>query len=64
MESRVQGQLVAGWTPNPGNGVYLGYDDELRRNGFNPLTGLRERGLIRSGRTLFVKLSYLLRRSL
>jgi hypothetical protein len=36
----------------------------MRRNGFHPLTGAPEPGLVRSGRTLFVKLSYLLRRSL
>jgi len=64
LDGRVHGQLVAGWTPSPGTAIYLGYDDEMRRNGFHPLTGAPEPGLVRSGRTLFVKLSYLLRRSL
>jgi hypothetical protein len=64
LQSRVHGQLLAGWTPNPGTAVYLGYDDELTRNGFNPITGALEPGLVRSGRTLFVKLTYLLRRPL
>jgi hypothetical protein len=64
LQSRIHGQVVAGWTPSPGTAIYLGYDDDVRRNGFNPLTGVPEPGLIRSGRTLFLKLSYLLRRPL
>ena len=60
LQSQVRGQVVAGWTPNPGTAVYLGYDDDLRRDGFNPLTGAPEPGLVRTGRTLFLKLSYLL----
>jgi hypothetical protein len=62
LQSQLRGQVVAGWTPNPGTAVYLGYDDDLKRNGSNPLTGAREPGLVRTGRTLFLKLSYLLRR--
>lgn len=62
LDSRVRGQVVAGWTPHPGTAVYLGYDDDLRRDGFNPQTGAREPGFVRAGRTFFVKLSYLLRR--
>ena len=64
LQSRINGQVVAGWTPNPGTAIYLGYDDDMRRNGFNPLTSAPEPGLIRSGRTLFLKFSYLLRRPL
>lgn len=64
LQSRVHGQVVAGWTPSPGTAIYLGYDDDMRRNGFNPLTGVPEPGLIGSGRTLFLKVSYLLRRPL
>lgn len=64
LRSRLRGQLVAGWTPNPGTAVYLGYDDDPQHDGFDPLTRAREPGLVRTGRTLFVKLSYLLRRGL
>jgi hypothetical protein len=64
LRSRVHGQVLAGWTPSPGTAVYLGYDDELRHNGHHPRTGAPEPGLVRSGRTLFVKLSYLLGRPL
>ena len=64
LDSRMHGQLVAGWTPHPGTAIYLGYDDVLRRDGFDPVTGAPERGLVRTGRTVFVKLSYLWRRRL
>jgi hypothetical protein len=64
LDSRLRGQVVAGWTPSPGTAIYLGYDDDLRRDGFNPLTGAREPGLVRAGRTLFLKLSYLVGRAL
>jgi hypothetical protein len=64
LHSRVHGQVLAGWTPSPGTAVYVGYDDELRHHGYHPFTGARESGFARSGRTFFVKLSYLLRRTL
>ncbi len=59
--SNVRTQLLAGWSPNPGTAVYLGYDDDLNRNGFDPFTGSYEPGVRRNGRTFFVKLSYLVR---
>ena len=42
---------------------YLGYNDDLTRNGFNPFTGQLEPGFRRNGRTFFIKMSYLFRRS-
>jgi len=61
--SDVKGQFLFGWTPNPGTAFYVGYNDDLSRNGFNPFTNLLEPGLRRNGRTFFIKLSYLFRRS-
>lgn len=61
--SNVRGQFLAGWTPNPGTALYLGYNDDLTRNGFNPFTGQLEPGFRRNGRTFFIKMSYLFRRS-
>jgi hypothetical protein len=61
--SNVQGQFLLGWTPNPGTAFYVGYNDDLNRNGFSPLTGQFEPGFRRNGRTFFVKMSYLFRRS-
>ncbi|HJX92020.1 MAG TPA: DUF5916 domain-containing protein [Pyrinomonadaceae bacterium] len=59
----VKGQFLFGWTPNPGTAFYAGYNDDLSRNGFNPFTNQLEPGFRRNGRTFFIKLSYLFRRS-
>ena len=37
--------------------------EDLVRNGFNPFTGQLEPGFRRNGRTFFIKMSYLFRRS-
>jgi Carbohydrate family 9 binding domain-like/Domain of unknown function (DUF5916) len=63
ISSAVNGQFLFGWTPNPGTAFYVGYNDELSRNGFNPFTNLLEPGLQRNRRTFFIKFSYLIRRS-
>lgn len=63
LESSLRGQFLLGWTPNPGTAFYVGYNDDLVRNGFSPFTGQLEPGLRRNGRTFFIKLSYLFRRS-
>ena len=62
LAARINGQFLVGWTPNPGTAFYAGYNDNLNRNGFNPLTGSYEPGLRRNERTFFVKISYLFRR--
>jgi len=61
--SNYKGQFLFGWTPNPGTALYIGYNDDLNRNGFNPFTGQLEPGFRRNGRTFFVKMSYLFRKS-
>ncbi|HEY0005198.1 MAG TPA: sugar-binding protein [Pyrinomonadaceae bacterium] len=63
LSANVRGQFLFGWTPNPGTAFYIGYNDDLNRNGFNPFNGNLEPGLRRNGRTFFIKLSYLYRRS-
>jgi hypothetical protein len=63
LASNIRGQFLLGWTPNPGTALYIGYNDDLNRNGFNPFTGDLEPGFRRNGRTFFVKMSYLLRKS-
>ena len=60
--SNVKGQFLVGYTPNPGTSFYVGYNDDLNYNGFSPLTGLREEGFQRNGRTFFIKMSYLFQR--
>jgi len=63
LRSNVSGQFLLGWTPNPGTSFYVGYNDDLTRNGYNPFTNQFEPGLRRNGRTFFIKMSYLIRRS-
>ncbi|MDQ3256414.1 MAG: DUF5916 domain-containing protein, partial [Acidobacteriota bacterium] len=63
ISSGVRGQFLLGWTPNPGTSLYVGYNDDLNRNGFSPFTGQLEPGFRRNGRTFFIKMSYLFRRS-
>ncbi|MDQ1707080.1 MAG: hypothetical protein QOJ88_291 [Pyrinomonadaceae bacterium] len=61
--SSVKAQFLLGYTPNPGTAFYVGYNDDLNRNGFNPFSGALEPGFRRNGRTFFIKMSYLFRKS-
>jgi hypothetical protein len=62
LRARVYWQFLVGYTPNPGTALYVGYNDDLNRDGFNPFTGMYEPGLRRSSRTFFLKMCYLFRR--
>ncbi|MEK6303140.1 MAG: DUF5916 domain-containing protein [Acidobacteriota bacterium] len=64
LSSSFRGQYLFGWTPNPGTALYVGYNDDLNVNGFNPFTSHREPGFRRNVRTFFIKTSYLFRRSI
>ncbi len=61
--SNYKGQFLFGWTPNPGTALYIGYNDDLTRSGYSPFTGQLEPGFRRNGRTFFIKMSYLFRKS-
>ncbi len=63
LSANVRGQFLLGWTPNPGTAFYVGYNDDLTRNGYSPFSGRLEPGFRRNGRTFFIKMSYLFRRS-
>lgn len=58
-----RGQFLLGWTPNPGTSFYVGYNDDMNRNGLNPFSGALEPGFRRNGRLFFIKMSYLIRKS-
>ncbi|HEY0408107.1 MAG TPA: DUF5916 domain-containing protein, partial [Pyrinomonadaceae bacterium] len=64
LASNVRGQFLLGWTPNPGTSFFVGYNDDLNYNGFGPFSGSLEPGFRRNGRTFFIKMSYLFRRSI
>lgn len=63
LQSRAAGQLLFGWNPNPGTALYVGYNDSINYNGFNPFTGQLEPRFERNSRTFFIRASYLFRRS-
>jgi hypothetical protein len=63
LQSRARAQFLFAWTPNPGTALYIGYNDDVNLSGFSPINGLPEPGFRRNGRTFFVKMSYLFRRS-
>lgn len=63
LATRAIGQLLLGWTPNPGTSLFVGYNANLNVNGFSPFTGVAEPGLRRNNQTFFIKMSYLIRRS-
>lgn len=57
----LRGQYLVSWTPSPGTAVYAGYNDVASIDGFDPVTGHAAPGFRRQGRTVFLKMSYLLR---
>lgn len=63
LSSNARGQFLFGYTPNPGTAFYVGYNDDLTYNGTSPFTGQSEPGFHRNGRTFFIKMSYLIRKS-
>jgi hypothetical protein len=63
LAASVRGQFLMGWAPNPGTSFYVGYNDDANYNGYGPFTGRLEPGFRRNGRTFFIKMSYLIRRS-
>jgi Domain of unknown function (DUF5916)/Carbohydrate family 9 binding domain-like len=62
LAANVRGQFLFAWTPNPGTALYVGYNNDLNRNGFSPFTGQLEPGFRRNGQVFFIKMSYLIRR--
>lgn len=63
LSTRINGQTLFGWTPNPGTAFYVGYNDNLTYNGFNPFTGELIPKFGRDSRTFFIRASYLFRKS-
>ena len=57
----LRGQYLVGWTPSPGTALYAGYNDVATIDGFDRYAPVAVPGFKRNGRTVFVKLSYLLR---
>ncbi|HKO97660.1 MAG TPA: DUF5916 domain-containing protein [Pyrinomonadaceae bacterium] len=63
LNSRLRTQALLGYTPSPGTSFYVGYNDDLNYESPNPFTAEIVPGFRRNSRTLFVKASYLIRKS-
>jgi Domain of unknown function (DUF5916) len=65
VDGTINSQLLFGWSPNPGTAFYLGYNDNSNYRGFNEFRNPNEfdDGFRRDGRTFFIRMSYLFRRS-
>jgi Carbohydrate family 9 binding domain-like/Domain of unknown function (DUF5916) len=68
LNKHIRPQLVFGWTPNPGTALYVGYSDDVSYNGYNPYLpqnhpSAYEPGFHGNGRTFFIKMSYLFKKS-
>jgi hypothetical protein len=53
---------LLGWTPSPGTAFYAGYNDDLNYDSRHPFRPVVVPGFRRNSRTLFIKMSYLIRR--
>ena len=63
LRRNASGQLLFGWSPNPGTAFYVGYNDNFNYRGFSPFTNQFEPGFERNSRTFFIRASYLFRKS-
>ena len=62
LNSQMRAQGLLGWTPSPGTAFYVGYNDDLNYDSLHPFTRDVVPGFRRNSRTLFIKMSYLIRR--
>ena len=62
LNSRLRSQALFGWTPSPGTAFYAGYNDDLNYDSRHPFTRDIVPGFRRNSRTLFIKMSYLIRK--
>ena len=62
LNSRMRSQALFGWTPSPGTAFYAGYNDDLNYDSRHPFTREIVPGFRRNARTLFIKMSYLIRK--
>src|ERR1043166_4072723 len=61
LSSRLRSQALFGWTPSPGTAFYAGYNDDLNYDSRHPFTQQIVPGFRRNARTVFIKMSYLIR---
>jgi hypothetical protein len=62
LDSHLRAQGLFGWTPSPGTAFYAGYNDDLNYDSLHPFRPQIVPGFRRNSRTIFIKMSYLIRR--
>ncbi len=63
VEGSVNSQHLFGWNPSPGTAFYVGYNDNSFYRGFNYFNNQFDRGFRQEGRSFFIRMSYLFRKS-
>lgn len=63
LAASVRGQFLFGWTPSPGTAFYAGYNDDAYYRGYDDFTGQYIPTYHRNSRKVFIKFSYLFRKS-
>ncbi len=59
----IDSQHLFGWNPSPGTAFYVGYNDNSTYRAFNDFNGRFDDGFRRDGRSFFIRMSYLFRKS-
>ncbi len=63
IDGTLNGQMLFGWSPNPGTAFYVGYNENLLYRGYNDFAGRFDPAFRRDGRSFFIRASYLFRKS-
>ena len=63
VDGSLNSQHLFGWNPSPGTAFFLGYNDNSGYRAFNEFNNRFDPGLRRYGRSFFIRMSYLFRKS-
>ncbi len=63
IDGTLNGQMLFGWSPNPGTAFYVGYNENLLYRSYNEFAGRFDPAFRRDARSFFIRASYLFRKS-
>ncbi len=63
VDGSLNSQHLFGWNPSPGTAFYVGYNDNSTYRAFNDFNSRFDDGFRRDGRSFFIRMSYLFRKS-
>lgn len=63
IDGTLNGQMLFGYSPNPGTAFYLGYNENLGYRSYSEFSEQFDPAFKRYGRTFFIRASYLFRKS-